>query len=173
MDLTGKKILVTYFSHAGENYFGGKIVNITKGNTHVLAEIIAEMYSADLFEIKTNKKYAFKYAACTQEAKEELKENARPKLADDIDISKYDVIILGFPNWWGTMPMPVCTFLEKHNFEGKIVLPFCTHEGSEMGKSEQDLANIIPLAIRKKGLPVRGSKVKEAESAVAEWIENI
>lgn len=173
MELTNKNILVTYFSHTGENYFGGKIVDIEKGNTHILAEYIAEICGADMFEIKPVKAYSHSYTPCTEEAKEELRANARPELAKDIDISAYDVIFIGFPNWWGTMPMPVWTFLEKHDLTGKIVLPFCTHEGSRMGNSEKDLSKLAAGATLKKGLPIQGSYVKNAKDDVAKWLEEV
>lgn len=173
MNLNDKKVLVAYFSHTGENYYSGKIIDIEKGNTHILAEIIAETCGADMFEIRAVKEYSHSYTPCTEEAKEELRANARPELRENIDISAYDVIFLGFPNWWGTMPMPVWTFLESHDFSGKVVLPFCTHEGSRMGNSEKDLGRLIPGAVRKRGLPVQGSCVKDAKYDVVKWIEEV
>ena len=85
----------------------------------------------------------------------------------------YDVIFLGYPNWCGTMPMPVWTFLDNHDFSGKVVCPFCTNEGSKMGLSEGDLATLIPSAILKKGLPIHGSTVKDAGEEIKQWLEEL
>ena len=136
------KKLVVYFSHKGENYSKGRIVNLEKGNTEIAAEIISTITSADIFEIKADKKYPIKYDDCIEIAKKELRENSRPKRKDDIDIKEYDTIFVGYPNWWGTMPMSVWTFLEEKDFTNKKVLPFCTHERSGLGKSESDIKKI-------------------------------
>ena len=82
-------------------------------------------------------------------------------------------IFLGYSNWCGTMPMPVWTFLDNHDFSGKVVCPFCTNEGSKMGLSEGDLATLIPSAILKKGLPIHGSTVKDAGEEIKQWIEEL
>ena len=99
------KTLIAYFSRKGDNYVGGKIVNLPVGNTEVAAKKIAELTGGDLFAIKTAHVYAEDYTTCTEEAKAELQANARPELADAVpDLSAYDVIYLGYPNWWGTAP---------------------------------------------------------------------
>ena len=157
------KKLVVYFSHKGENYSKGRIVNLEKGNTEIAAEIISTITSADIFEIKVDKKYPIKYDDCIEIAKKELRENSRPKLKDDIDIKEYDTMFLGYPNWWGTMPMPVWTFLEEKYFTNKKVLPFCTHEGSGLGKSENDIKKLISGTEVLKGLAINGSEVNNSE----------
>ena len=173
MDLSNKKVLVAFFSHIGENFFGGKIIEISKGNTHIAAEMIAEYCGADLFEIKPETEYSHVYMECVEEAKRDRMADARPALLEDKEIADYDVIFLGYPNWCGTMPMPVWTFLDGHDFTGKVVCPFCTNEGSKMGLSEGDLANLIPNAILKKGLPIHGSTVKDAKEELKQWIETL
>lgn len=173
MELSNKKVLVAFFSHTGENFFGGEIIDISKGNTHVAAEMIADVCGADLFEIKSKKEYSRIYKECVEEAKEDMVTDARPELAEDKDITDYDVIFLGYPSWCGTMPKPVWTFLDAHDFSGKVVCPFCTNEGSKMGNSEKDLAKILPDAILKKGLPIHGSTVGEAGDEIKKWIEEI
>ncbi|PWL46822.1 MAG: flavodoxin [Clostridiales bacterium] len=172
MSTEKQKILVAYFSHRGENYFNGKLVNLTVGNTELAAKLIAEETHGDLFEIKTVKKYPFVYQECTIEAQNELRVGSRPALAEGVDISGYDMIFLGYPNWWGTMPMPVWTFLEAYDFSSKIIFPFCTHEGSGMGKSERDLKEICPMTKVLKGLPIRGTEVKDAERTIKAWLKN-
>lgn len=171
MDEKERKILVAYFSHRGQNYCNGRIVDLTVGNTESVAKKIAEKMEADLFEIRAVKKYPITYYECTEEAQAELRANSRPVLTEDLDISGYDVIFLGYPNWWGTMPMPIWNFLESHDFSGKTIHPFCTHEGSGMGNSERDLKKICPAANLKKGLAIRGSEVKNAEKAIQDWIK--
>ena len=166
------KKLVVYFSHKGENYSKGKIVNLEKGNTEIAAEIISSIIEADIFEIVADKKYPIKYDNCIEIAKKELRENSRPKLKDNIDIKEYDIIFVGYPNWWGTMPMPVWTFLEGKDFNNKRILPFCTHEGSGLGKSESDIKKLTSGTEVLKGLAINGSEVNNAEKQIKKWLED-
>ena len=163
--------LVAYFSHAGQNYANGKIVDLAKGNTELAAERIAAWTGGELFEIKALKDYPVIYNECTDVAKQELRANSRPELIETIDVSGYDAIILGYPNWWGTMPMPVWTFLEGQRFVGKTLLPFCTHEGSGMGNSEHALKKLCPNATIRAGLPLHGSSVSSAGAAIRQWLQ--
>ena len=127
----GGKILIAYFSRADENY---QVGYIEKGNTQVIAEAIAEATGGELFRIETKTSYPREYKETTEVAKRERNERARPKLkSTPPDIGPYDVIFLGYPNWWGDMPMAVYTFLESYGsgaFAGKRVIPFCTAAGS-------------------------------------------
>ena len=166
------KKLVVYFSHKGENYSKGRIVNLEKGKTEIAAEIISSIIEADIFEIVADKKYPIKYDDCIEIAKKELRENSRPKLKDNIDIKEYDIIFVGYPNWWGTMPMPVWTFLEEKDFTNKKVLPFCTHEGSGLGKSESDIKKLTGGAEVLKGLAINGSEVNNSEKQIKKWLED-
>ena len=96
--------------------------------------------------------------------------DARPKLkAYPRNLENYDTIYLGYPNYWGTMPMAVFTFLEHFDFGGKVIRPFCTHEGSGMGRSEQDIRRLCPGAVVGKGLPIYGSKAGKSGSALEKW----
>ena len=167
------KKLVAYFSHKGENYSKGRIVNLEKGNTEIAAEIISTITGADIFEIEADEKYPIKYDDCTEIAKKELRENSRPKLKQDIDIKEYDTIFVGYPNWWGTMPMPVWTFLEEKDSTNKKVLPFCTNEGSGLGKSESDIKKITSGAKVLKGLSINGSEVNNSEGKIRKWLEEV
>jgi Flavodoxins len=170
VDFKNKKILVAYFSHKGQNYVSGSSVELKKGNTAVVADMIAGLTNAVMFEIRSLKEYPFAYNECTAEAQAELRANSRPKLAEDIDVTDYDVIFLGYPNWWSTMPMLVWSFLERHDFTGKIIYPFCTHEGSGMGSSESDLRKLTMGADIKNGLAIYGSSVSQAKSSIENWI---
>lgn len=167
-----KTILIAYFSRAGNNYVGGSIINLPVGNTETAAKMIKELTGGSLFKINPVKDYSEDYNTCTDEAKKELRADARPELASYPEsISGYDTIILGYPNWWGTMPMPVWTFLERFDFSGKTILPVCTHEGSGMGHSEADIKKLCPSATLKKGLTIRGRYVKSAGKDIEAWLK--
>lgn len=197
------KTLIAYFSHTGENYFGGTIKNIAKGNTAVVAETIARILngefgedklekqpqvatnthvvaefaqkatSGNLFEIKTVKQYPVNYKECTEVAAKEGRADARPELVGSLpNIADYDTIVLGYPCWWGTMPQAVFTFLESADFSGKKILPFCTHEGSGMGRSERDIKKLCPNAEVVRGLAISGSSCGGAEASVKKWLAN-
>lgn len=166
------KTLIAYFSHTGENYFGGSIKNISKGNTEVVAEFAQKASGGDLFQIQTVKDYPVNYKECTEVAAAEGRAGERPALKGSLpSIADYDTIILGYPCWWGTMPQAVFTFLESGDFSGKKILPFCTHEGSGMGRSESDIKKLCPKAIVAKGLAVSGSSCHSAEASVRKWLE--
>jgi len=167
-----KKSLIVYYSRKGNNYVGGKIINLPVGNTEVVAKKIKEFTGSDLFEIKTVKSYPKDYMETTEVAQDELHENARPELSESVDnIGAYDTIYLGYPNWWGTMPMAVYTFLESYDFSDKTVIPFCTHEGSGIGSSERDIKKVCPKAKVEKGLAIRGSNVFNAADSIASWLK--
>lgn len=137
------KTMIVYYSRTGENYWNGSIKNLEKGNTETVAEMVADMTGGDLFEVETVKTYPEDYYQCIDEAKAELQRGDRPEVkayADDLE--DYDTIYVGYPNWWGTMPMVMFTFLEHYDLSGKRIIPFCTNEGSGMGGSERDLKKI-------------------------------
>jgi flavodoxin len=113
MKVNGSKCLIAYFSRPGNNYVNGQIADLPVGNTEVVAKMIRELTGGDLFPMEPVKKYPKDYAETTDVAKEELRTSARPKLTGHVEtMASYDVVFLGYPNWWGTMPMPVFTFLE-------------------------------------------------------------
>ncbi len=163
------KRLIVFFSRNGENYGVG---NIEIGNAKVIAMKIKEYTNADIFEIKRDHEYPKDYKECTNEALQELNANAYPKLKSNIDISDYNLIYLCYPNWWGTYPRVVATFLKEHDFTGKIIMPMCTHEGSKMGSSISDLKKALPKAIIKNGLAIRGIKANNCDEELKEWILN-
>lgn len=166
------KILVAVFSRADENYSVG---TITKGNTMVLAEMIAERTGGELFEIKPAKPYPKDYKTTTEIAKREQNDNARPALLNDKDISGYDTIFLGYPNWWGDMPMII--YLESHDFSGKTVIPFCTHGGSGLSGTEGTLRRRLSNSRLMKGLGVNGVTAQnnrdETRKRVNEWLDGL
>lgn len=158
------KSLVLYFSRADENYFPNRILAVAEGNTAKLAQAIAQAAGADIFEVKTDHRYPKAYHACTEEAKKLLAQGYRPKLTADCDVSPYDVICVGYPMWWGTMPTDLMAFLEQHaaDFAGKKVLPFCTHEGSRFDHSLKDLKRMLPWAQILAGLDMYGHVAQDA-----------
>ena len=171
--MKNKKSLVAFFSHTGENFFPGGLRYIEKGNTHIAAEILAEITESDLFEIQSVDGYSDVYKECVMQAKSEYDSNARPELKEDIDISGYDVIFIGYPNWCGTMPMPVWTFLENHDFTDKVVCPFCTNEGSGLANSISDIDKLIPTAKRTEGLAIKGSQAENSKNEFEKWIDGL
>ena len=166
------KILTAYFSHAGENYFGGKIIAVKEGNTSIVAKKIAAMTGSALYEIARATPYPYSYAECVKEAKEEFIRNSRPELKENVSVKDYDVVILAYPNWCGTMPMAVFTFLESGDFAGKKILPLCTNEGSRMGRSEGDIKALCPEAEVVDGLPISGSLAREADEKITYYLKS-
>jgi len=167
-----QRVLVAYFSRADENT--GGVGYIEKGNTKILAEMIAERTHGDIFEIKTVKPYPKEYRPATEAAKQEKEENARPEIVGELpDLSKYDVVFLGYPIWWSDMPMPVYTFLDRENFAGKIILPFCTHEGSGLSDTQRSIADVTKADVRE-GFALQGhiaqKSPEEARTALYEWM---
>ena len=169
-----KKVLVAYFSKTGEQYSVG---NIKKGNTAIIAEMIASKTGADTFEIKVAKdNYPAAYRALTEYAQKEKRANARPEIAGKVNIENYDIIFIGYPNWWGDMPMPVYTFLESYDFSSKTVIPFCTHEGSGLSGTERNVKAVTKADI-KGGLAVYGhvaqNSKSEADKKVSDWLKGL
>ena len=163
--------LIAYFSRADENYFSGALKVVPVGNTEIAAELLQTITGADRFKIEPLVPYSKSYNECINQAQEDQRRDARPELAEYPDsLDGYDTIYLGFPNYWGTMPMAVFTFLEHFDFTGKTIRPFCTHEGSGMGHSEQDIRRLCPGARVEKGLAIHGGSVKNAEGTLKKWV---
>ena len=164
------KTLIAFFSRAEENYFGGAMRYVKVGNTEIIVNQMKELIDADTFKIEMLNPYSPVYMTCIDEAKKDLRENARPELTNYLDsIAEYDTIVLAYPNYWGTFPMAVATFLEKYDFTGKTILPLCTNEGSGMGSSERDVKKYASGAEVKSGLAITGSQAANAKSAVEKW----
>ncbi len=162
--------LIIYYSRKGENYVNGSVKNLDKGNTKIVAEFIRKAVGGDLFEIEPVKEYPSDYRECTDEAKKQQREDARPDLKRYLDsIADYDNIFICGPCWWGTYPMAMFTQLERLDFTGKKVLAVMTHEGSWLGSCERDLKKICKGATFGKGLAVHGADAAESEAVVASW----
>ena len=162
------KTLIAYFSRADVNYFGGAMRYVKVGNTEIVCGIIGKLLpEADSFKIEMKNPYSPVYMTCIDEAKKDLRSGARPELVSIPDsLDEYDTVLLAYPNYWGTMPMAVVTFLEAFDFTGKTILPLCTNEGSGMGSSERDIKKYAPGAVLKKGLSITGSQAANSEGAV-------
>ena len=178
----GSSILVAYFSRVGNTEWEEGVDAITSsslnvedgaffGNAQLLAQMAQRTTGGDLFLIRTAESYPSEYRDTTDAALAEQRNNARPELASHVEnMEAYDTIVLIYPNWWGTLPMPLFTFLEEYDFSGKTILPLCTHEGSRMGSSERDIAQLCPDATLLEGLSVRGSSAASAQADVEAWI---
>ena len=169
------KILIAYFSRANENYNVG---DVEVGNTEIMAGFIKDFYGdkADEFKIVPVKEYPLEYEACVNFAKYEQEKNARPEFKEEVDISKYDVIFLGYPIWCGDVPMIINTFLEKYDFTGKKIELFNTHEGSGNSGTYSYISKKLKNAdVNTNGLPLRGSLAREEKSRVTveDWLRGL
>ena len=162
--------LILYYSRKGENYVNGSIRKISKGNTERVAEFIQKAVGGDLFEIEPVREYSASYMTCIREAQAEQRGNERPavrKLPESLD--GYDTVFIGYPNWWGTMPMFMFTVLDAFDWTGKKIVPFCTNEGSGLGSSERDIAAECPGAKVLPGLSIHGAEAAQSEARTAAW----
>jgi flavodoxin len=174
MNLKEEKCLIAYYSRDGNNIVSGRIENLQVGNTEVVAKLIQEMTEGDVFCINTVNSYPEDYTETTEVTKKELRDNARPELSSHVkNIDSYNVIFLGYPIWWRTMPMAVFTFLEEYDFSEKTIIPFCTHEGSGLGRSKRDITKFCPKATLLKGLAIHGSRISSAEKDITNWLSKI
>lgn len=153
------KVLVAYFSWSG--------------NTREIANQIKELTNADIFEIETVKPYSTNYNKCVEEAKIEKAENARPAIKGEIkNMSQYDIVFIGYPNWWGTMPMAILTFIEKYNFNGKTLIPFCTHGGGGVQQCFKDFSKYTSSYETRDGFLCNGNSVSSAKPQVEKWLKD-
>lgn len=168
------KMLVVVFSRADENYGVGYV---EVGNTMKIAQMIAAKTGAELFEVAPAKKYPADYDTCIDVAKKEQAQKARPAIAQDKDVSEYDVIFLGYPVWWGDIPMCLYTFIEAHDWTGKRVIPFCTHEGSGSGRTDRTLKAALKGAQVQRAMAMRGATAQkagaDAERSVDAWLKSL
>ena len=163
-------VLIAFYSRAGENYFGGAMRRIPVGNTEKAARMLADLTGGDLFQIRQAQPYSDDYRTCVDQARIDWQQGARPEVLDlPDDLDGYDQIYLGYPNYCGTMPMAVYTFLEHYDFTGKTIHPFCTHEGSGLSNTERDIQKAAPEAGVVRGLAIHGSHVDSAKATLEAW----
>ena len=156
----GKKILVAYFSWSG--------------NTKAVAEEIHKQVGGDIVEIVPATPYSETYSVTLAKAKAEQAANARPAISTKIaDFDKYDVVFLGYPNWWGSFPMPVATFVETYKLDGKTVAPFFTHGGGGEQRCLSDLQKLAPNAKFTQDFVLSGSSAKNAQGEIKSWVDSL
>ena len=136
----------------------------------IILTVIQKFAKADIFRVETVKTYPDEYMKLIDVAKEELNAKTRPAIKDDIDISKYDTIYIGWPCWWGTLPMCMFTFIEKHDWAGKTVIPFTTHEGSGFGSGLRDLKAAVKGATVTQGLSLRGTAARSSDAQIEKFV---
>ena len=154
----GKKVLIAYFTWSG--------------NTQGVAFEIQKQTGAEIFEIEPEKPYSENYNTVLREAQRDQRRKARPKLKNHVEnFADYDIIMLGYPNWWASIPMPIASFLEEYNFEGKTIMPFCSHGGGRFGQSLTAIAKLAPKAVITEGLSVHYSGGGSLRSDVRKWLE--
>ena len=167
-------VLIAYYSRAGENFFGGSYRRIATGNTEQAAQMLRELTGGDLFEIAQKTPYSDNYKTCVAQASRDWQQGARPALARlPESLDAYDEIYLGYPNYCGTMPMAVYTFLEAFDFTGKTIHPFCTHEGSGLSGTVADIQKAAKGSVVTKGLAIHGSHVDSAKPALEAWVQEV
>ena len=176
-----ENILIAYFS-VPENVdtdgidanSGASIVVKNKdvlGNMQYMAMTIQEAIGGELFRIETKEKYPLEHETLVNQAKEEQNEEVRPELATHIEnVEQYDIIFLGYPNWWGDMPQPLYTFLEEYDFSGKTIIPFNSHGGSGFSNTIEEIKKLQPNAIVKDdGLSISRNDVADSEQEITDW----
>lgn len=163
-----KKSIIIYFSRADENYSVGYI---TKGNTEIIAEYIGEITNGELFKVEPAIPYSKNYNECIEEAKVRTSTHNAPIKESIPDLNDYDVIYIGSPIYWGTMPEELFTALKEKDFSGKIIRVFTTHEGSGLGNVVSDVKRIcIGADVLEDAIAIRGSKTIESKSIIEKWI---
>ncbi len=169
---TGKQLIVYYPSSRSTSVTGEvDAVTYASGNTVSIAGIIHEFTGADVFEIKLEAPYSSRYNTVLKEAKDDQKIAARPAVKNRVrNIDQYDVIFLGFPNWWASIPMPIATFLESYNLSGKKIIPFCTHGGGRFGQSISAIAKLSPSSEILTPFEVEYGGRSSLKSDVKEWL---
>lgn len=168
------KALIAYYSRRGENYVDGEVKKLKIGNTEFVAALLQKITGADMYRIEREPPYSACYYRCIDEARQELYRGARPPLKEPPpDISRYDTIFLGYPNYWGTMPMPVFTFLEQCDTAGKTIRPFCTSENNGLGRSIEDIKHLCSKATVTDGFAVLSGKIDGELKELELWVQNI
>ncbi len=165
------KVLIVFFSHAGENYSVG---NIKEGNTKLVADEIQSVTGGDVFEIVADKDYDMPYEPLTRLAQEEARNGELPSFKGEVkDIQQYDTVFIGGPVWWGTYPRVMFTFFGKYDLNGKTIVPFTTHEGSGLGSVVSDLKKLYPKATVTGAFSMYGHEVRSGKDKIDKWLKGL
>lgn len=165
------KALVVFFSHAGDNYSVG---NIEVGNTKIVADYISEFTGADQFEIVTHKYDGMAYTPLINLAKKEAQDGELPPYEGKVpDLTQYDTVFIGGPIWWGTYPQVMFTFFKENDLNGKIIIPFTTHEGSGLASTVEDVKQAYPGANVMRGFAIYGHEVRGGKNKVQSWLKDL
>lgn len=168
------RVLLAYFSRAGENYYYGERTYLDVGNTEVLAGMIGQLIGCDVHRIEPADPYSENYLETVDRNVREQEANARPAILNALtSINSYDIVLLGSPIWNVRAPMIMTTFVEGFDFTGKTIFPFTTHAGSGLGTTVRDYTASCPGAIIGAGLAVRGEEVRDAGADVEAWLRSI
>ncbi len=161
------KSLIVFFSHRGENHNVGYI---KEGNVEHIAKVIKKFTNADVYELVPEVPYSETYRECVRQSIKEMQENARPLFKNPLlNLDKYDLIYLCYPNWCGSFPRIVATFLEKYDFHHKIIKPLCSHEGSGLSHSIDEIKTLTAAEV-KSGLAIKGTDAHTSDNKIREWI---
>lgn len=156
------KQLIAYYSRPGQNLVNGCVRKLRVGNTEVLACVLQKLTGGECLKIEPVQDYPRDYYRCINQAREDLLTGRFPELKNlPESIDGYEVVYLGYPNYWGTVPMPVASFLKHYDFAGKRIRPFCTHEGGGLGRSIPDIQALAPGGIVEAGIAICGSEIKQ------------
>lgn len=165
------KQLIAYYSRRGQNMVGGCIRELRVGNTEMAAAVLQKLTGARCLRIEPVTDYPIDYYQCIDQARQDLKTGNYPELKNLPEhIDDYDVIYLGYPNYWGTMPMAAAAFLKRYSFAEKRIRPFCTHEGGGFGRSLEDIRTLCPDAKLEPGIAIRGSEITQSLADLERWV---
>ena len=172
-----KKILIAYFSHEGENLIDDELVTINKGNTAIAAEelyanLVGKGYNPLLFRIEEMIPYPREYSATLARSRQEKQDGSLPLINDGPNnFELYDIVFLGYPNWWGSIPAPLHSFLRDHDFKGKKVIPFVTHGGQDFLYSLDEIKSALPEVEVVKGFACAAAYINAAKFVIEDFFK--
>ena len=173
-----KNILIAYFSHGGENLVDDQIVDLgDQGNTKIAAKTLQNLLlengmKSNLFEIEPLIPYDRSYEGTLARSRQEYETGAAPLINDGPNgYDAYDVVFLGYPNWWGTLPGPIVAFLRDHDLQGKTLIPFVTHGGQRFLYSLEAIRAAAPMAKLEEGFAVAAPYMSACPAVIAEWLK--
>ncbi len=172
----GSSALIVYFPVTRDRSLTGEVDSLThaSGNTQSMAKIIRDLTGADIFEIDLADPYSASYNTVLMEARDDQKKRARPEIRNRVEnINRYDMIFLGYPNWWASIPMPIATFMEQYNLSGKKIIPFCTHGGGRLGQSVSAIAKLSPASEILEPFVVSYGGGRSLERDMEKWLREI